>query len=66
MESVSGELKLHLPETMGFRLVHDSVGGDIVTNIPITSIGDSNSYGNGECSISLETVSGDIYIDHFK
>ena len=66
IESVSGELKLTLPDSLGFRLEHDSVSGDIFTDIPITTTRGLKTYGNGECSISVESVSGDIHIGHIK
>lgn len=65
-ESVSGGLKLNIPENMGFVLNHDSVSGDITTDIPLTSGKGRKTYGNGECSISTETVSGNVSIYHNK
>lgn len=65
-ESVSGDLRLNVPEDMGFFLSHDSVSGDLITDIPITSAKGRKTYGNGECAISTDTVSGEVYIYHNK
>lgn len=65
-ESVSGNLKMTLPENMGFTLNLDSVSGDLITDIAVSSSKSSKTYGNGECSISSDTVSGDVHIEHSK
>lgn len=61
--SVSGELELILPESLGFEAEVDTVSGSFRSDIP-TTVSSKGVYtcGNRECGISVDTVSGSISI----
>ncbi len=63
LDSVSGDLRLALPEGSGFTADIDSVSGSISTYLPTTSNHGSQIYGDGACKISADTVSGSIFIE---
>lgn len=63
--SISGSLRLTLPENKGFTAKYSSVSGDFKSDFPTT--GDSGNsgqavYEDGSASFSFETVSGDMNI----
>ena len=63
LDSVSGELELILPESLGFEAEVDTVSGSFRSDIPTTASSKGvYTCGNGECGISVETVSGGITI----
>lgn len=63
MDSVSGELELILPESLGFEAEVDTVSGSFRSDIPTTASSKGvYTCGNGECGISVDTVSGSISI----
>lgn len=63
-ESVSGDLKLSLPDGYGFALEMDGVHKELVTDLPFRkSDGKYLSSGeHGNCKIDFETVSGEVLI----
>ena len=63
LDSVSGELELILPESLGFEAEVDAVSGSFRSDIPTTASSKGvYTCGNGECGISVDTVSGSITI----
>ena len=63
LDSVSGELELILPESLGFEAEVDTVSGSFRSDIPTTASSKGvYTSGNGECGISVDTVSGSISI----
>ena len=62
LETVSGDLTLILQEDCGFTLSLDSVSGSLISDFPTTTQNHRYTYGNGNCRISADTVSGDIMI----
>ena len=63
LDSVSGELELILPESLGFEAEVDTVSGSFRSDIPTTAASKGvYTCGNGECGISVDTVSGSITI----
>lgn len=63
LDSVSGELELILPESLGFEAEVDTVSGSFRSDIPTTASSKGvYTCGNGECGISVDTVSGSITI----
>lgn len=62
LNSVSGDSILYLPESCGFTVELESVSGDISCVYPLTSKGGRYTFGNGSCSIDVDTTSGDLII----
>lgn len=62
MEAVSGDLIVCLWETTGFSANIDSVSGNIYSDFHTASSGGDQVYGDGNCRLEAETVSGDIQI----
>ena len=63
LDSVSGELELILPESLGFEAEVDTVSGSFRSDLPTTASSKGvYTCGNGECGISVDTVSGSISI----
>ena len=62
--SVSGNVRISMPENAGFTADVDSVSGDISGTYPM-QMNAKNRYigGDGSCRISVNTVSGDIQLD---
>lgn len=63
ISTVSGEIKLRLPDNDGFNIRFDSVSGKITSDFPLTINGGDKTYGNGNRSYDLETVSGNVNIE---
>lgn len=66
ISTVSGEIKLQIPENNGFILSFDSVSGKITSDFPLTISGDDRIYGNGICNYDFETVSGNVTVEIFE
>lgn len=66
ISTVSGEIKLQIPENNGFILSLDSVSGKITSDFPLTISGDDRIYGNGMCNYDFETVSGNVTVKIFE
>ena len=62
VSGVSGNVSITLPEGVGAEVEFDSVSGDIHSDITHTKNGDTYTFGAGETKISVETVSGNLYI----
>lgn len=63
LDSVSGSLRLTLPDGSGFTADIDSVSGSISSSFPTVSNRGSQIYGDGACKISADTVSGSVFIE---
>lgn len=63
-ESVSGNVKICIPEDCGFRIVMNSVSGDADCELPAHKEG-KNTYtsGNEACRININTVSGNAVLE---
>lgn len=62
MNTVSGDLTLHLPSDCGFTLERDSLSGSCKNDFPTDSSGNHQICGNGSCKIQFEGVSANINI----
>ncbi len=62
--SVSGNVKICIPEDCGFRIVMNSVSGDVDCELPAHKEG-KNTYtsGNEACRINIDTVSGNAVLE---
>lgn len=66
-DTVSGDLTLLLPEDAGFSVRIDSVSGRVKGNLSMTPNGkDSYIRGDGRCTITADSVSGDVILDSNK
>lgn len=63
MDSVSGDLRLSLPEISGFAASLDSTSGRPSISFPVTSAHKIYIYGDSSCDISMSSVSGNLIID---
>ncbi len=70
MESVSGSVRLGLPENDGFTAVYSSVSGDFQSDFPTTgSVGKRDGtvvYGTGSAKLRFSTTSGEIAVSRTK
>ncbi len=62
VSGVSGNIDITLPADAGFTAELDTINGDFNSEFSTTSSGDRYICGNGQCSIEVEGVSGDINI----
>lgn len=62
MDSMSGDLELTLPDWAGFTLSMDAMSSDFVSDFDTTVRNDSYVCGDGSCRISMDAMSGDVYI----
>lgn len=62
VEGVSGDLELYLPEDCGFTAGINTVSGDVSYDFDTRFDGNHHVYGNGDCEIDMECVSGNIEI----
>jgi len=69
VKTISGKVKIDLPQNAEFYLKTNTVSGEVVTKFPITIISFNKmnqlegTVGIGDNSIIIDTVSGDIYIN---
>jgi DUF4097 and DUF4098 domain-containing protein YvlB len=69
VKTISGKVKIDLPQNAEFYLKTNTVSGEVVTKFPITIISFNKmnqlegAVGTGDNSIIIDTVSGDIYIN---
>lgn len=59
--TVSGDVRLELPQGAGFTLDYDTVSGDLTSKIPMTSDG---VCGDGKCTVDVGTVSGSLRLEY--
>ena len=62
LNTVSGQMKMELPENIGFTLDFDSLSGKLNCDFPTTKDGSQYTCGSGACQMEIETVSGDAEI----
>ena len=69
IKTISGKVKIDLPQNAEFYLKTNTVSGEVDTKFPITIISFNKmnqlegTVGTGDNSIIIDTVSGDIYIN---
>ena len=69
IKTISGKVKIDLPQNAEFYLKTNTVSGEVVAKFPITIISFNKmnqlegTVGMGDNSIIIDTVSGDIYIN---
>lgn len=67
MDSMSGDLDITLPSTAGFSVTMDGLSTDFVSDFGYSQNKEGSYYrGNGACKISMDAMSGDIYIREYK
>jgi len=62
MDSMSGDLDLTLPDYAGFTLSMDAMSSDFVSDFETSARNNSYICGDGSCRISMDAMSGDVYI----
>lgn len=66
-ESVSGNVKIVLPEDAGFKVEFDSVSGSMNSAFSMErKSDDAYIYGDKSCEIDVDTVSGSLMLDMMK
>ena len=71
IKTISGKVKIDLPQNAEFYLKTNTVSGEVVARFPITIISFNKinqlegTVGTGDNKIIIDTVSGDIYINKF-
>lgn len=64
---VSGSVSIRLPENAGFTAEVESVSGDVSGSLPMVSQGEDRYVGgDGQCRISVSTISGDVRLDKME
>ena len=66
MDSMSGDLDITLPSDAGFTVSLDAVSSDFVCDFDYFLRNDTYCRGNGECRITMDAMSGDLYIRENK
>lgn len=63
LQSRSGDIRLMLPEDLGFQLFFNTVSGNIeAMYFPGTHTNGVFTYGDGSCEVDISTTSGDLYM----
>lgn len=66
MDSMSGDLDITLPSDSGFTVSLDAVSSAFVCDFDYFQRNDTYCRGNGECRITMDAMSGDLYIRENK
>lgn len=66
MDSMSGDLDITLPSGAGFNAELDALNSDFVSDFRYNQRNGSYYHGDGRCHISLDAMSGDLYIREYK
>ena len=66
MDSMSGDLDITLPSDAGYTVTMDALSSDFISDFSCSQRGDSYYYGNGKCQISMDAMSGDVYLREHK
>lgn len=66
MDSMSGDLDVTLPSSAGFTVSLDALSSDFVCDFGYSQKNDTYYRGNGECMITMDAMSGDLYIREYK
>lgn len=62
MDSMSGDLDLTLPDFAGFTVTMDAMSSDFISDFETTVRNNNYICGDGSCRISMDAMSGDVYI----
>lgn len=63
-DAVSGDMTFYLPRNAGFTAEVDSISGRVQGDLPMEKLDKENyTCGDGACSISLDSVSGDVWFN---
>ena len=62
MNGMSGQLDITLPSDCGFTAKTDGLSCKFFTDFPVSSQGDAHHYGDRNCLIQVETLSGTVNI----
>ncbi len=62
-DTVSGEIRLRIPENSGFTYEMDGVSGKVHMDFPVLQNGNGGVYKDGQADFSFETVSGDVSVE---
>ncbi len=62
MDSMSGDLDITLPQTAGFTVTMDGMRCDFRSDFSYSIRSDSYYCGDGACKISVDAMSGDVYV----
>lgn len=62
MDCVSGDMILYLPEDTGFSVTTDSLSGSFSSDFNTVSENGRYVYGDGQCKINADAVSGNVRI----
>ncbi|MBR7081794.1 MAG: DUF4097 family beta strand repeat protein [Oscillospiraceae bacterium] len=63
IDTVSGGVRLTLPENDGFSVEFDSVSGDLKSDLALARFEERYTYKNGGPDFAVDTVSGDLNIN---
>lgn len=66
MDSMSGDLDLTLPSGAGFTVTMDALSSDFVCDFGYSQRNGSYYRGDGKCKITLDALSGDLYLREYK
>ena len=66
MDSMSGDLDITLPSAAGFTVTMDGLSTDFISDFGYSRKDGSFYRGNGACKISMDPMSGDIYLREYK
>lgn len=66
MDSMSGDLDITLPSSTGFNVSMDALSSDFYSDFDYSQKNGCYYRGDGNCKITLDAMSGDLYIREFK
>lgn len=66
MDSMSGDLDITLPSSAGFIASLDALSSDFHCDLDYYQKNEEYHRGNGECRITMDAMSGDLYIREYK
>lgn len=66
MDSMSGDLDITLPSGAGFTVSMDALSSDFVSDFRYSDRNGNYHHGDGQCKITLDAMSGDLYIREYK
>ncbi len=66
MDSMSGDLDVTLPSNAGFTVTMDALSSDFVSDFHYSNRNGNYHHGDGQCKISLDALSGDLYLREYK
>lgn len=62
MDSMSGDLDITLPTDAGFAVTMEALSSDFISDFGYSERNGSYHHGDGKCKISMDAMSGDVYI----